>query len=104
MNDDVMGHAPNALPQTEQAAELIDRIMAATRECFATRGHAPTDEQLIGLREIAATIVAMADGRCPPKFYLSALPCGTGKTTIVALSLKVIVAEPRYADVGINHP
>jgi hypothetical protein len=84
-----------------EAVALVDRIIAATRACFAARSHAPTEEQWAGLRQIAEAIVAMAEGICPPRFYLSALPCGTGKTTILTQSVKALVAEPRYADVGI---
>ena len=84
-----------------EAVALVDRIMAATRGCFAARIHAPTEDQWVGLRQIAEAIVAMAEGICPPRFILSALPCGTGKTTILTQSVKALVAEPRYADVGI---
>lgn len=95
------GGMPRPASLGPEAVALVDRIMAATRECFAARSHAPTVEQWVGLRRIVETIVGMAEGICPPRFYLSALPCGTGKTTIVAQCIKALVTEPRYADVGI---
>ena len=80
---------------------LTDQIMVGLNRRFLEYGHRPSPTHWDGLRAIAATIEAQALGTAEPKFYLSSLPTGMGKTTAVAEGVKALVSNPAYADVGV---
>jgi len=80
---------------------LTDQIMVGVERRFLKYGHRPSPTHWKGLREIAATIEAQAVGAAEPKFYLSSLPTGMGKTTVVAESVKTLVSNPAYVGVGV---
>ncbi|CDX62378.1 hypothetical protein MPL1032_60032 [Mesorhizobium plurifarium] len=66
-------------------------VEAALRERFLGFGHAPSPEHWSGLRAIIKTIEAMALGVAGPKYFLSALPTGMGKTTTLIEATKELI-------------
>jgi len=70
---------------------------------FEKTGHDPSDEMWIGLWDIARTFQAMALDRPdiePAGVYLSALPCGVGKSVTLAACVKALVANKDLDHVG----
>jgi hypothetical protein len=55
----------------------------------------------IALADLARCLEAMADGVCPPKFYLSSLDPGVGKTQTVVHFLRSLLFSPRHEHVGV---
>ena len=82
-------------------SSLTDRIMVGLERRFLQYRHRPSPAHWKGLRAIAETIEAQALGTAEPKFFLSSLPTGMGKTTAVAESVKALVSNQAYAEVGV---
>ncbi len=82
-------------------SSLTDRIMVGLERRFLQYGHRPSPAHWKGLRAIAATIEAQALGTAEPKFYLSSLPTGMGKTTTVAEAVKALVSDPTCKQIGV---
>ena len=80
---------------------LTDLIMVGLERRFLDYGHRPSPAHWKGLRAIAETVEAMASGTGGPKFYLSSLPTGMGKTTTLVESVRALVSNSRYATVGV---
>jgi hypothetical protein len=80
---------------------LTNQIMAGVEKRFLQYGHRPSSTHWEGLRAIAENIEAQALGTAEPKFYLSSLPTGMGKTTVVAEGVKALISDPAYEQVGI---
>ena len=74
--------------------------MAALREYFAGRQHAPSEAMWVALRVVADSMEGMADGRCPPLIHLSSLDPGVGKTTTVICFLRALLASTSHTDVA----
>jgi hypothetical protein len=79
---------------------LTDEIIAGVKRRFAEYGHSPSPQHWSGLEAIAANIEAQASGTAAPNFYLSSLPTGMGKTTVLIESLRALVGRPEFEDVG----
>jgi hypothetical protein len=80
---------------------LTNQIMAGVEKRFLQYGHRPSSTHWEGLRAVAENIEAQALGTAEPKFYLSSLPTGMGKTTVVAEGAKALISDPAYEQVGI---
>jgi hypothetical protein len=79
---------------------LTNQIMVGVKR-FLQYGHRPSSTHWEGLRAIAENIEAQASGTAKPKFYLSSLPTGMGKTTVVAEGVKALISDPQYKRVGV---
>ena len=75
--------------------DLAARALGSTRGKFAQWGHEPSEGMMTGLWQIAKVIEAMAVGRCDPRFYVSSLAPGVGKTTVLNESVRSILADDR---------
>lgn len=83
------------------AGELTKSAMDALRVKFAEEWNThPSDPEWIGLQDIALAIEGMADGTLLPKFYLSSLAPGVGKTSAVCFSLRKLVAMEQYKEIS----
>lgn len=90
-----------------------EAAMESLRRDFDARGHYPSQQQYDGLEQIANVIEAMAcsaptDPRacqvCPEianSFFVSFLPCGVGKTSILEASVKAILETELFHRIGI---
>jgi hypothetical protein len=83
-----------------EGSRLADPIMVGVEQRFLQYGHRPSRRHWKGLRAIAETIEPQAVGTAKPKFYLSSLPTGMGKTTVVAEGVRALVSDPAYERVG----
>ncbi|WP_271893848.1 hypothetical protein [Candidatus Phyllobacterium onerii] len=72
-------------------ATFASNVEAAMRKNFEEWGHAPSEKHWIGLRAIIQIIEAMALGVAIPKYYLSGLPTGIGKTTTLIECTKELI-------------
>lgn len=68
---------------------------------FATKGHRPSPSMWHALADLAYTLEDMAEGRAAPKFYLSSLDPGVGKTQTISHFVDVLLSQPAYEDVGV---
>ena len=92
--------APPSSDQPAPSTPLSDQTMAALRDYFANRSHAPSEAMWTALRAVADTMEAMAEGRCPPLIHLSSLDPGVGKTTTVIFFLRSLLASNAHTDVA----
>lgn len=81
--------------------ELAKAAIANVEDLFKQWGHSPSGGHWDGLRDIAKVYQSMAAGVCAPKFYLSSLPCGMGKTTVATECTKALLSGDRYGDEGV---
>lgn len=84
-----------------EIASLTDLILGGLERRFLDYGHRPSRAHWKGLRAIAQTVEAMASSTAAPMFYLSSLPTGMGKTTTLIESVRALVSNPQYAEVGV---
>lgn len=79
---------------------LATATLASLRHDFAAFNHQPSDAQWEALADLANTLEAMANGTAEPRFYLSSLDPGVGKTQTLVKFLDVLLASPMHRDVG----
>lgn len=79
------------------ATETLNRLAAF----FATRNHHPSEAQWAALTDLARTLEAMANGTAAPKFYLSSLDPGVGKSQTLVHFIDVLLASSAHEHVGI---
>lgn len=76
--------------------------MARVHEFFERKTqHRPSEQTYRALGELVGTLTAMAKGTAEPKFHLSSLDPGQGKTTCIAQFTKTLVEWPIYDHVGV---
>ena len=68
---------------------------------FETDNHRPSPDMWAALADLAGTMEAMANGEAAPKFYLSSLDPGVGKTTAIRFFIDVLLSRPGYGHVGV---
>src|SRR5260221_492841 len=68
---------------------------------FASKGHRPSPAMWEALGDLTHTLEAMADGTAPPKFFLSSLDPGVGKTQTITHFVDALLSQPSYSDVGV---
>jgi hypothetical protein len=80
---------------------LAKGTIAGLTRYFDTVNHRPSPEMWAALSDLAVTLEAMANGEAAPKFYLSSLDPGVGKTQTVSHFLDVLLSRPEYGHVGV---
>src|SRR5215469_13494352 len=80
---------------------LTTKTLALMADYFAEKNHRPSWEMWTALADLVGTLEAMAKGEAQPKFYLSSLDPGVGKTTAVRFFLDVLLSKPHHQDVGV---
>jgi hypothetical protein len=91
----------NGVTTYSQPTTLTDQTIVGLRAFFDAKGHHPSDEMWTALTELASVLEAMAEGRCPPKFFLSSLDPGVGKTQTVTHFLKALTSSIDHRDTGV---
>lgn len=86
---------------TSSSPTLIDATMSSLQEKFARQGHRPSIQQLAALHNVASTLTKMAEGTCPPRFHLSSLDPGVGKTSLSVAFIHQLLASPIHKDVAV---
>lgn len=81
--------------------EFPKTVINEVRQKFDKWGHMPTEGHYDGLMDIAKIYHRMAAGCLPPNFFLSALPCGMGKTTVVTECTRQLLGWPKYKDAAV---
>ncbi|WFE89794.1 hypothetical protein K1718_00075 [Roseibium porphyridii] len=74
---------------------LADHAFNLLTEEFKARGHAPSNQMLVAIRDVLLTLEAMAEERCPDRVFLSSLDPGVGKTSAVVSFIKALRLSPR---------
>jgi hypothetical protein len=82
-------------------SSLATETIATLKTFFDAKGHRPSDAMWTALAELASVLEAMAEGRCPPKLYLSSLDPGVGKTQTVTHFIRALTASTAHLDVGV---
>src|ERR1700720_4981620 len=59
-------------------SSLASETIASLKAFFDARDHHPSEAMWTALIELASVLEAMAEGRCPPKLFLSSLDPGVG--------------------------
>jgi hypothetical protein len=80
---------------------LADQTITRLRGYFDAKGQRPSDEMWTALTDLASKLEAMANGTCEPKFFLSSLDPGVGKTQTVTHFLKSLTSSLDHLDVGV---
>ena len=87
-------------PDTAPMGPLAAATMQSLAAYFETRGHRPSSEHCAALADIANTLEAMADCKCEPKVFLSAIDPGVGKTQTVVHFVRALAASQAHRDIG----
>src|SRR5215212_4181101 len=64
-------------------------------------GHRPSRRMWRGITDLADCLQRMADGECEPRFYVSSLDPGVGKTQTVIHFLRALLASREHDHVGV---
>lgn len=83
------------------SSTLAQTTLAHLRTTFDTLGHRPSVAMWEALADLALCLERMADGECEPRYYLSSLDPGVGKTQTVIHFLRALLASPQHDDVGV---
>ncbi len=85
-----------------QAGSLAEKTIADLRDAFKhyEPKHNPSPAQWDALSDLAAHLEAMANGTANPRYYLSSLDPGVGKTQTITHFVKVLQTSPDYDEVG----
>ena len=84
----------------EPSWSLADTAEAILRETFTARGHFPAEAHWDALRDILATIQAMADGTADQSIHLAGISPGIGKTSSIVAAAAALRSLEHYSDVG----
>src|SRR5205085_2267168 len=68
---------------------------------FDSKGHRPSPAMWDALADLAVALEKMADGEAAPKFFLSSLDPGVGKTQTITHFVDALLSNPTYSDVGV---
>jgi hypothetical protein len=68
---------------------------------FAAHNHRPSGDQWAALGALAETLEDMADGVAPPKFFLSSLDPGVGKSQTLVKFIDTLLASAAHEHVGV---
>lgn len=79
---------------------LVDLSINSLQETFGHRGLFPTPEMWTALKAAVQTMSDMADGICPPAYYVSSLDPGVGKTTAMIHFLRELIRSEDHQDVS----
>ena len=80
---------------------LAVRTLWKLRRYFDTRNHRPSAAQWEALADLAGTLEAMANGVAKPRFYLSSLDPGVGKSQTLVQFVDALLASPLHNHVGV---
>lgn len=80
---------------------LTFRTLTKLRAYFNERNHRPSPAQWEALADLAATLEAMANGTAEPRFYLSSLDPGVGKSQTLVHFADALLASREHEDVGV---
>jgi hypothetical protein len=80
---------------------LAIQTLSNLRHYFGTRDHHPSPEQWAALADLASTLQALAHGTAEPRFFLSSLDPGVGKSQTLVQFVKVLLASASHDHVGV---
>ncbi len=103
-NSDGVQEAPKAVDLSSSRVdgdEFPKEVIRNLRERFTSWGHLPTEGHWNGLTDMAKVFHRMAAGVLRPQFYLSSLPPGMGKTSVVIECTKALLGWDSYKDEGV---
>ncbi|NTE64587.1 hypothetical protein G6M85_03050 [Agrobacterium tumefaciens] len=76
--------------------EFADSVIDAVGEKFSGWDHRPTSDDWEGLSDITKAYHRMAGNALGPAYFLSSLPPGMGKTTVITESTRALLSWPDY--------
>lgn len=83
--------------------DLAEQALSLLTDHFETKTeHQPSGDMYDALDDLLWCLEGMAsDDGLLPSYYLSPLDCGVGKTTAIAMFLRVLVRSPLHRNVGV---
>src|SRR5690348_5023499 len=84
-----------------QPTSLTDETLSTLKSFFDAKGHRPSVTMWTALTVLASVLEAMAEGRCPPKLFLSSLDPGVGKTQTVTHFIRALTVSIEHLDTGV---
>ena len=92
-------HRPRA---ARRGGFLTSATMDRVEQAFARFGnHQPSEVMWSALEDLVVTLESMALRKADPKFYLSSLDPGVGKTTALCCFVDALLSYDDYEDVGV---
>jgi len=85
----------------KSAGSLSQASVKNLSEFFSQVGHNPSSEMREALRDVLGCLESMALGVSEPRFYLSSVDPGVGKSTAIVAFLKALLGDPGHRDVGV---
>lgn len=82
-------------------APLATQTLAHLKVYFDERDHRPSEAQWQALGDLAGALEAMANGTAEPKFFLSSLDPGVGKSQTLIHFVDALLASPLHEHVGV---
>jgi len=82
-------------------SSLSAETLCLLRASFAAVDHSPSEPMWRGIEDLAEHLQQMAEGECEPRFYLSSLDPGVGKTQTIIHFLRALLASPQHNHVGV---
>src|SRR5438552_1042964 len=87
--------------RSTRGGHLTRQTIDSLARYFAMKDHRPSPEMWAALVDLAVTLERMAVGDAAPKFYLSSLDPGVGKTQTITHFVDALLSSPDYSDVGV---
>ena len=80
---------------------LAHETLLKLRVCFDARNHRPSVDQWAALADLANTFEALANSTAAPRFYLSSLDPGVGKSQTLIKFVDVLLSSVAHTHVGV---
>lgn len=88
-----MVKAPSTVNVPPGQASLAEQVLTAALSELGGHGLTPTQDMKEGLFDLARTLQLMAEDQLPPRFFLSSMDPGVGKTTMVRQFIRVLMGS-----------
>jgi hypothetical protein len=82
-------------------SSLSAETLRLLKASFTALGHFPSEPMWRGIEDFAKHLQQMADGGCEPRFYLSSLDPGVGKTQTIIHFIRALLASRQHDHVGV---
>lgn len=80
---------------------LSEKTLTSVCQALRDLGSSLSPAMIEGLQDLAETLESMAEGNLPPRYYLSSMDPGVGKTTLIQHYLHHLLASSSHGEVSV---